>query len=252
MLIIPAIDLLGGKTVRLSKGVEASAVVYSDRPAAMAAEFEAAGAKWIHVVDLDAAFGRPDVNAVAIERILRSVRIPVELGGGVRSAEKIRFWLDKGIGRVILGSAAVEDPGLISNAVEEHGCERIVVGIDVRNGRVAIRGWTEDGAADYLDLARDMQLLGILRVIVTEISTDGMLSGPKLEPMSRIARETGLSVIVSGGVGTLSDLEEVDRCGGAEKRRIEGVIVGKALYEKRFSLKKALHRFQKGNGDSTA
>jgi phosphoribosylformimino-5-aminoimidazole carboxamide ribotide isomerase len=222
MLIIPAIDLLGGKTVRLSKGVEASAVVYSDRPAAMAAEFEAAGAKWIHVVDLDAAFGRPDVNAVAIERILRSVRIPVE------------------------------DPGLISNAVEEHGCERIVVGIDVRNGRVAIRGWTEDGAADYLDLARDMQLLGILRVIVTEISTDGMLSGPKLEPMSRIARETGLSVIVSGGVGTLSDLEEVDRCGGAEKRRIEGVIVGKALYEKRFSLKKALHRFQKGNGDSTA
>ena len=103
MLIIPAIDLLGGKAVRLSKGVEASAVVYSDRPAAMAAEFEAAGAKWIHVVDLDAAFGRPDVNAAAVERILRSVRIPVELGGGVRDAEKIRFWLDKGVGRVISG-----------------------------------------------------------------------------------------------------------------------------------------------------
>jgi phosphoribosylformimino-5-aminoimidazole carboxamide ribotide isomerase len=252
MLIIPAIDLLGGRVVRLSKGVESSAVVYSDRPEAVAAEFEAAGAGWLHVVDLDAAFGRPEVNAAAIDRVLRSVRIPVELGGGVRDAEKIRDRLDRGVSRVILGSAAAENPGLVARALAEHGCDRIAVGIDIRDGRVASRGWTEEGAADYLGLARDMQSLGVRRVIVTEISADGMLTGPKLEPMIRIAAETGMSVIVSGGVGAMSDLDEVDRRGGAAGVNLEAVIVGKALYEKKISLKEAVHRFRNGKGDSRA
>lgn len=252
MLIIPAIDLLGGRVVRLSKGVESSAVVYSDRPEAVAAEFEAAGAGWLHVVDLDAAFGRPEVNADAIDRVLRSVRIPVELGGGVRDAEKILDRLDRGVSRVILGSAAAENPGLVARALAEHGCDRIAVGIDIRDGRVASRGWTEEGAADYLSLARDMQSLGVRRVIVTEISADGMLTGPKLEPMIRIAAETGMSVIVSGGVGAMSDLDEVDRRGGAAGVNLEAVIVGKALYEKKISLKEAVHRFRNGKGDSRA
>jgi phosphoribosylformimino-5-aminoimidazole carboxamide ribotide isomerase len=252
MLIIPAVDLLGGRAVRLSKGVESSAVVYSDRPEAVAAEFEAAGAKWLHVVDLDAAFGRPEVNAAALGRILRSVRIPVELGGGVRDAEKIRSRLDQGVSRVILGSAGVEDPGLVARAITEYGCDRIAVGIDVRDGKAAIHGWTEESAADYLDLAREMQSLGVRRVIVTEISADGMLTGPKLEPMIRIAAETGLSVIVSGGIGAMSDLEEVDRRGRSAGGNIEAVIVGKALYEKRISLNEAVLRFQNGKGDFRA
>jgi phosphoribosylformimino-5-aminoimidazole carboxamide ribotide isomerase len=252
VLILPAIDLLGGKAVRLSRGVEASAVVYSDRPDAVAAEFEAAGARWIHVVDLDAAFGRPHVNTSAVERILRSVRIPIELGGGVRDEERIRFWLGRGVGRVILGSAAVEDPVLVRNAAGEHGNECVVVGIDIRDGRAAVRGWMEDSARDYLDLARDMQSYGIRRVIVTDISTDGMLGGPRLESMQLIARETGLSVIVSGGVGTIRDLEEIAGNRGPDGRCIEGVIVGRALYEKRFSLREAIRRFQEKTEDRTA
>jgi len=251
LLIIPAIDLLAGRVVRLSRGAEASAVVYSDRPDAVAAEFEAAGAGWIHVVDLDAAFGRSGVNAAAVERILRSVRVPVQLGGGVRNAETIRHWLGGGVGRVILGSAAVENPGLVADAVAEHGASRIVAGIDVRDGRVATRGWTAENPGDYLDLARDMQSMGVRRVIVTEISTDGMLSGPELGPVSRIAAETGLSVIVSGGVGTLSDIEGILDRGGPEGRRVEGIIVGRAIYEKRISLKEAILRFQTNTGDST-
>jgi phosphoribosylformimino-5-aminoimidazole carboxamide ribotide isomerase len=252
MLILPAIDLLGGKAVRLSKGVEASAVVYSDRPEAVAEEFEAAGARWIHVVDLDAAFGRPHMNDATVERILRSVNIPIELGGGVRDEERIRFWLGKGVGRVILGSAAVENPELVRNATQEYGNESVVVGIDIRDGRVAVRGWTEDSARDYLDLARDMQKLGARRVIVTDISTDGMLGGPRLESMLRIARETVLSVVVSGGVGSIKDLEEIAGRRESAGRGIEGVIVGKALYEKRFSLREAIHRFQEKTGDRSA
>jgi len=252
VLILPAIDLLDGKAVRLSKGVEASAVVYSDRPEDVAAEFEAAGARWIHVVDLDAAFGRPHVNAATVERILRSLSIPIELGGGVRDEEKIRFWLEKGVGRVILGSAAVENPLLVRNATEKYGNESVVVGIDIRDGRAAVRGWTEDSARDYIGLARDMQKLGVRRVIVTDISADGMLGGPRLESMLRIARETGLSVIVSGGVGSINDLEEIGTRRKSAGRGIEGVIVGKALYEKRFSLKEAILRFQDETGDPTA
>jgi phosphoribosylformimino-5-aminoimidazole carboxamide ribotide isomerase len=252
VLIIPAIDLLGGRVVRLTRGAEDSAVSYSDRPEDVAAEFEAAGAEWLHVVDLDAAFGRPEVNARAVGRILRSVRIPVELGGGVRDAEKIRGRLAEGVSRVILGTAAAESPGLVARAVTEHGCDRIAVGIDVRDGRIASRGWTEERAADYLGLARDMQSLGVRRVVVTEISADGMLTGPKLESMIRIAAGTGLSVIVSGGVGAMSDLEEVDRLGRAAGVGFEGVIVGKALYEKRISLKEAVRRFRNRKGDSPA
>ena len=164
--------------------------------------------------------------------------------------EKIRLWLEKGAGRVILGTAAAESPDLVAGAIAEFGGGRIVVGIDVRDGRAAVRGWTEDGGVEVLALARDMQSLGVRRAIVTEISTDGMLSGPKLDPMLRIAAETGLSVIVSGGVGAMSDLEEVDRCRTASGGKIEGVIVGKALYEKRISLKKALRLFQNSGGDS--
>jgi phosphoribosylformimino-5-aminoimidazole carboxamide ribotide isomerase len=241
VLIIPAIDLLNGKVVRLTRGEESSSTVYGGDPSAVAQAYEEAGAKWIHVVDLDGAFGRPGVNAGAVERILESVRVPVELGGGIRDAEKIRFWLERGVGRVILGSAAVEDPDLVRQSVERHGAEAVAVGIDVRNAMAAVHGWQENSSRDYLDLARKMQDYGILRVIVTEINADGMLTGPRLDPMIRISEETRLRVVVSGGVGGLEDLEKIQKL---KKDRIEGVIVGKALYEKRIILRDAVERFQ--------
>jgi phosphoribosylformimino-5-aminoimidazole carboxamide ribotide isomerase len=249
MLIIPAIDLLGGKVVRLRQGEESSSTVYADDPAAVAKDHESAGVKWIHVVDLDAAFGRPDVNANAVKRILGHVRVPVELGGGIRDAERIQLWLEKGISRVILGSAAVRNPDLVREAVDRHGAEAVVVGIDVRNGKVALHGWKEDSSQNYLDLAREMQYLGIRRVIVTEITADGMLTGPRLDPMIQIAKETDLFVIVSGGVGKIEDLEKIYQL---KTERIEGVVVGRAIFEKRIILKDAIERFQTDNFGRTS
>jgi phosphoribosylformimino-5-aminoimidazole carboxamide ribotide isomerase len=241
MLIIPAIDLLGGKVVRLEKGLEKTAKVYSDNPGETARAFEAAGARWIHVVDLDAAFGRPGVNFAAVDGILNTVRVPLELGGGVRSEEQIRFWIWRGIGRVVLGSAAVKNPDLVLNAVAEFGPESVVVGIDLRNGRVSIHGWTEDVELDGEDLAGEMRSLGVERIIVTDITTDGMLAGPNLAPINRIAESTGLRVILSGGVSGHEDLERIRR---EAVPGIEGVVVGKAVYEGRLSLADAIVHFQ--------
>jgi phosphoribosylformimino-5-aminoimidazole carboxamide ribotide isomerase len=238
--IIPAIDLLGGRVVRLTQGREESAVVYSDRPEETASAFESAGADWIHVVDLDGAFGRPGVNAAAVERITGSVRAAVELGGGIRDAERIRFWLERGVGRVVLGSAAVRNPGLVAEAVASHGPEAVVAGIDVRNGRVSVAGWTEDGGRDALDFAREMESAGVRLAVVTEISADGMLAGTDARSASRIAESTGLSVIVSGGVGRMEDIDAIARLGIPG---ITGVIVGKAYYEGRIDLAGAIRRF---------
>jgi phosphoribosylformimino-5-aminoimidazole carboxamide ribotide isomerase len=238
--IIPAIDLLGGRVVRLTQGREDSAVVYSDRPESVAAALESAGAEWIHVVDLDGAFGRPDVNAAAVDRITGAVRSAVELGGGIRDSGRIRFWLERGVRRVVLGSAAVRNPDLIRKAVDAHGPEAVVAGIDVRDGRVSVAGWTEDGGRDPLDLAREMESAGVRLVIVTEISADGMLGGTGADSAVRIAEGTGLSVIVSGGVGRMEDIGEIER---RRIPRIGGVIVGKAYYEGRIDLAQAIRRF---------
>jgi phosphoribosylformimino-5-aminoimidazole carboxamide ribotide isomerase len=240
MLIIPAIDLLNGKVVRLLRGDEKTAVVYADDPAVPAAAFEAAGARWIHVVDLDAAFGRPGVNASAVERIRTAVRLPLELGGGIRSIEQARAWIRAGVARVVLGSAAVENPALVGNAVAEFGPEAVVGGIDLRGGSAAIHGWTDDSGMDGAALAVRMAASGVIRVIVTDISTDGALAGPNPEPCRRIAR-IGLKVILSGGVSCAADLESLRVNAGDE---IEGVVVGKALYENRLPLAKAVARFQ--------
>lgn len=240
MQIIPAIDLLGGRVVRLTQGREESAVVYSDRPEEVAAAMESAGAEWIHVVDLDGAFGRPGVNAAAVERIASSVRAFVELGGGIRDAKRIRFWLERGVGRVVLGSAAVRDPGLVTEAVASHGPDAVVAGIDVRDGRVSVAGWTEDGGRDALDFARSMESAGVRLAVVTEISADGMLTGTDARSAARIAGGTGLSVIVSGGVGRMEDIETVDRL---RLPGIRGIIVGKAYYEGRIDLAEAIRRF---------
>jgi phosphoribosylformimino-5-aminoimidazole carboxamide ribotide isomerase len=242
MLIIPAIDLLGGHVVRLAQGREESAVTYGDDPLAVAKTFETAGAHWIHVVDLDGALGRPGVNDAAISALVAGTKTRVELGGGIRSLERAGEWLTLGVGRVVLGSAAVRDPGLMAEAVESFGADCVVAGIDCRDGKVAIHGWKDETHTDAVVLASRMAEAGIIRVIVTDISTDGMLSGPKLDVMIQIAETTKFAVIASGGVGRLEDLDLIHQ---ASSKGIEGAIVGKALYENRFTLKAAIGRFEK-------
>jgi phosphoribosylformimino-5-aminoimidazole carboxamide ribotide isomerase len=241
MLVIPAIDLIGGKVVRLVQGDENLAKVYSDDPSAVARTFEEAGAVWLHVVDLDGAFGRPGVNDKAIGDMLESVSIRVELGGGIRSMERIERLLAQGVGRVILGSAAVQDPGLVTESVKRFGKEKIVAGIDVRDGVAAVHGWREKAPVRAVDLARRVESAGVSRTVVTDISSDGMLTGPRLDAAFGIARETGLQVIVSGGISGMHDLEDVR---SRAVPGIEGVIVGKAYYEKKIDLKEAINRFQ--------
>jgi phosphoribosylformimino-5-aminoimidazole carboxamide ribotide isomerase len=241
MIIIPAIDLLDGKVVRLAQGKEKSAKVYSDDPLEFAIQFQEAGARWIHLVNLDGAFGRPGMNDAVIERISRNVNVPIELGGGIRTLDRIDFWLDRGISRLILGSVTVKSPEIIEQAIEKHGPDPIIAGIDIHDEQVAISGWTEKTEIHFIEMAERMKELGIIRTIVTDISTDGMLAGPNMESMIHIARDTGLKVIVSGGIATLQDIQRVSDAG---KFGIEGVIVGKAIYENKIDIHQAIQKFQ--------
>jgi len=241
MLIIPAIDLLNEKVVRLSRGIEDTAKSYSDDALETARSFEKAGAKWMHVVNLDGAFGRPGVNDRVISGLARSVSIPFELGGGIRTAEQIGFWLNLGVSRVVLGSALLENPEMADRAVQRYGSDAVTAGIDMKNGKVSIRGWLEDTPVDGLDLAFRLKKAGLTRVILTDIDTDGMLSGPGLDRMIEIAEKTGLAVTASGGVGSMEDLAAIAECG---KSGIEAAIVGRALYEKKLDLAEAVRRFQ--------
>jgi phosphoribosylformimino-5-aminoimidazole carboxamide ribotide isomerase len=241
MIIIPAIDLLDGKVVRLAQGKEKSAKVYSDDPLEFAIQFQEAGARWIHLVNLDGAFGRPGMNDAVIERISRNVNVPIELGGGIRTLDRIDFWLDRGISRVVLGSVTVKSPEIIEQAIEKHGPDPIIAGIDIHDEQVAISGWTEKTEIHFIEMAGRMKELGIIRTIVTDISTDGMLAGPNMESMIHIARDTGLKVIVSGGIATLQDIQRVSDAG---KFGIEGVIVGKAIYENKIDIHQAIQKFQ--------
>jgi phosphoribosylformimino-5-aminoimidazole carboxamide ribotide isomerase len=241
MIIIPAIDLLDGKVVRLAQGREKSAKVYSNDPLEFAVQFQEAGVRWIHLVNLDGAFGRPGMNDAVIERVSRNIHVPIELGGGIRTLDRIDFWLERGISRVVLGSVAVKSPEIIEQAIDKHGPDAIVAGIDIRDEQVAISGWTEKTGIHFIEMAGRMKQLGIIRSIVTDISTDGMLAGPNIESMVCIARDTGLKVIVSGGIATLQDIQRVSHAG---KFGIEGVIVGKAIYENKIDIYQAIQRFQ--------
>jgi len=240
MLIIPAIDLLGRKVVRLRQGAEESAHVYFDNPLEVALDFQEAGAKWIHVVDLDGAFGRPGKNDSVIQKIVDSLSISLELGGGIRSMDRIQFWMDAGIGRIIMGSIAVQKPEVVEEAIKKFDADRVIVGIDARDGKVATHGWTQDASINAVDLAVQMKEMGLERTIITDISTDGMLTGPKLDTMLSIYQKTGLKVIASGGVSCLGDLEEIAKYADA----IEGAIIGRAIYEKRFTVKEAVDTFK--------
>ena len=248
MLLFPAIDLKEGKAVRLLQGRMEDSTVYADNPVEVAKDFESQGAKYLHVVDLNGAFTGEPVNDETIRKIVGSVSLKIQVGGGIRTMERISELLDLGIERVILGTIAVKDPELVAEAARRYG-ERIVVGIDARDGRVAVQGWAEATEMLAIDLAKAMKAVGIKHVVFTDIARDGMLQGPNIESTVHLARETGLAVIASGGISTLDDLRNI-QIEALKGVSIEGVITGKALYSGAFTLREALEaaRFKQIDG----
>lgn len=231
MEILPAIDLKQGCAVRLSKGEMQSAKIYSKDPCELAKKFEDLGAKWLHLVDLDGAFAGEAVNFKAIERIVKSTRLRVEVGGGIRDEARIKEYLSLGVDRFILGSAALKNPDFVRRMAKLY---RIVVGIDAKDGLVATEGWAELSRVKATDLARDYADAGVCAIICTDISRDGMLSGVNVEFSRSIAEASGIDTIASGGVKDMSDIIALKNA-----ELIAGLIVGKAYYEGTLDLKKA-------------
>ena len=236
MLILPAIDLRGGNCVRLVKGDFKQETIYSEHPEEIALRWEGEGAEFLHVVDLDGALAGEPQNMDAIKRILQAVTIPVEVGGGIRSMESIDRLLSIGVSRVILGSVAVHKEELVQAACSAYG-NRIVVGIDAKKGIVATDGGEKSGGISVVELAKKLGAFGLETIIYTDISRDGTLSGVNVTETARLARASGIKVIASGGVKSISDIEELKKreCDG-----IIGVIVGKSIYEGTLSLTEAI------------
>jgi phosphoribosylformimino-5-aminoimidazole carboxamide ribotide isomerase len=237
LTLYPAIDLKDGQCVRLRRGAMDDATVYSSDPAAQARAWQDAGFAWLHVVDLNGAFAGRPVNGAVIAAILAAVTIPVQLGGGIRDMAGIEAWLAAGIRRVILGSAAAKNPQLVRDACRAFP-GRIVVGIDARDGKVATEGWSETSQIDARDLARAVEDAGIAAIVYTDIGRDGMLSGLNIEQTLALAAAVTAPVIASGGIGGPQDL--LDLRSAAAGTRIEGVIVGRALYDGRIDPAAAL------------
>ncbi|MCK5381090.1 MAG: 1-(5-phosphoribosyl)-5-[(5-phosphoribosylamino)methylideneamino]imidazole-4-carboxamide isomerase [Candidatus Latescibacteria bacterium] len=237
MQILPAIDLKNGKCVRLLQGKKDRETIYSDDPARMALRWQGEGADYLHLVDLDGAFEGTSKNVEAIRSIVEATNIPAELGGGIRDMGAITKLLSLGLDRVILGTVAVTDPDLVRRAIERFGPKKIVVGIDAKNGKVAVKGWEEISEVPALELTRKMKGLGVERIIYTDISKDGMMVGPNTAATKQLAQQSGLKVIASGGVSTLEDVRNV---AALEPFGIDGMIIGKALYEGAINLKEAL------------
>ena len=244
MLIIPAIDLHGGRCVRLLRGEREQETIYSDNPAAMARRWQDEGAKRLHVVDLDGAFAGTPANSSAIAAIAAAVDIPVQLGGGIRDRDTAEKAFALGVSRIILGTAAVEQPALLQELVGLYG-NRVIAGIDARDGVVAIRGWVQGSTRRAVELARELEQYGVGEVIYTDISRDGMLEGPNLEAMAEMASSLRIPVIASGGVSSMEDLlrlKELERLG------ISGVIVGQALYSGCIDLQSAINAMEQRSG----
>jgi phosphoribosylformimino-5-aminoimidazole carboxamide ribotide isomerase len=232
MELYPAVDVQGGRVVRLRQGAADDATAYGDNPVAVAQGFARDGARWVHFVDLDRAFGRGDNRGLARD-FLAAVRVPVQVGGGLRSAEAIAEMLGWGATRVVIGTKAATDPALVEQLLARHGPERLAVGIDAKNGQVAVRGWTEVFDLTALQLAERVRVQGARTVIYTDVARDGMLTGPDVAGARALAA-LGLDVIASGGVASLDDLRAVRAAG------LAGAIIGRALYEGRFTLPEAL------------
>ncbi|HET7523040.1 MAG TPA: 1-(5-phosphoribosyl)-5-[(5-phosphoribosylamino)methylideneamino]imidazole-4-carboxamide isomerase [Acidimicrobiales bacterium] len=240
MEVFPAIDLRHGKCVRLVEGDFERETVYGDDPVATARSFAAAGARWIHVVDLDAARTGEPVNRPVVAAIVEAVgaEVKVQTGGGIRSVGDAQDLLTRGVARVVVGTAAVEDPGLVGE-ISRRWPGKVAVGIDHRGGSVRLRGWTEDSGIPVEQLVRDVVAAGATAVVVTDIARDGRLEGPDSEGLASLLESTGAPIVASGGVSRIDDIEALAqiRAGG---RRLEGVIVGRAIYEGRVDVRGAL------------
>lgn len=237
MIIIPAIDLRGGRCVRLTQGLASAETVYAENPVKVAKRWCDEGAEMLHVVNLDAALNKDDRdNLKALERILMEVNVPVQFGGGVRSLDDVRRIDELGATRIVIGTTAIENPILLHQIIDEFG-STIVVGIDARDGKVALRGWEKLSNVNAIDFAQKVAEMGVERIVYTDIARDGMLTGINVEATRAIAEASGLKVTASGGVATLDDIFAVK---DLEDAGVDSVIVGKALYEGVFSLEEAL------------
>jgi phosphoribosylformimino-5-aminoimidazole carboxamide ribotide isomerase len=236
VILFPAIDIKDGLCVRLQQGDMARATVFNRDPAQQAQSFEEAGFDYLHIVDLDGAFAGRPVNVSAVERILESVSIPVQLGGGIRDLATIEAWLDKGVTRVIIGTTAVRNPQLVKEAAEAFP-GRIAVGLDAREGTVAVEGWAESADSPAFDLARGFEDAGVAAIIHTDVARDGMLTGLNLDASITLAEAIGTPVIASGG---LASIDDVRRLMEPRARKLAGAIAGRALYDGRLDAAKAL------------
>jgi len=237
MTIFPAIDLRQGRCVRLRQGRLDAEILYSDDPVAVARRWASEGAEWLHVVSLDGAFELTSPNVRVAAQITATAGIPVQFGGGVRALADIEQALELGMARAILGTVALRQPQVVAQAIEQFGDERIVVSIDSREGRVAVRGWQENSQISALALAHSVRAQGVRRIVYTDIARDGMLTGVNVEATRQLAEESGLRVVASGGVGSLEDIRALL---GIEPYGVEGVIIGQALYTGAISLRDAL------------
>jgi len=235
MFFYPAIDLKDGACVRLLRGRMEDATVFNADPTAQAQEFEQQGAEWLHLVDLNGAFAGAPVNGSAVEQLVRGVNLPVQLGGGVRDRETIDLWLERGIRRVVLGTAAARDPDLVRSAAKAYPGQ-IAVGIDARGGKVAVEGWAETTELTALDLAKRYEDAGVAAIIFTDIDLDGAMQGPNVTATAAMAASTSIPIIASGGVSSMADLQALKDSGAP----LDGVISGRAVYEGKIDLAAAV------------
>ena len=238
MILFPAIDLKNGQCVRLRQGDMDQATVFNDDPAAQAAIFERQGFRWLHVVDLDGAFAGKPMNAAAVEAILKGVAFPVQLGGGIRDMKTVEGWLAKGVSRVIIGTAAVRDPAFVREAAKAFP-GKVAVGIDARDGYVAVEGWAETSSLAAEDLGRRFEDAGVAAIVYTDIARDGMLQGVNWDGTIALAKALTIPVIASGGLASMADIE---RLCAPEAAILEGAITGRALYDGRIDPAAALAR----------
>jgi phosphoribosylformimino-5-aminoimidazole carboxamide ribotide isomerase len=236
VILFPAIDLKDGRCVRLVQGDMDRATVFNDDPAAQATAFEAQGFAWLHVVDLDGAFAGKPMNGAAVDAILRRIRIPVQLGGGIRDMKTIERWLQKGVARVIIGTAAVKDPDFVREAARLHP-GRIAVGIDAKDGRVAVEGWAQTSTLTAEELGRRFEDAGVAAIIYTDISRDGVLKGLNIPMTLALARAVSIPVVASGGLASMADIE---RLAEPDCAVLAGAISGRALYDGRIDPAEAL------------
>lgn len=238
MIIYPAIDLKDGQCVRLVQGNKENKTVYSDSPGEVAASFQDQGAKFLHVVDLDGAFAGKPANAQAVKNIAEHLTIPFQIGGGLRRLEDVEKVLELGASRVIIGTRALTSPAFVDELIKNFGAEKIVLGLDARDGMVAIEGWVEKSTIKASDFGRQMRGLGVKTAIFTDVSRDGLLQGPNFDSIEAMAKETGLKIIASGGVSSVENIKILKQM---ENIGVSGAIIGKALYEGKISIKDALN-----------